>query len=66
MWAIIVAGHIWTDQSGRAYWDHRSCMNLAAVVGGRCVQVAPPQPAPNDGGMGLYQQCVQVGACKPF
>jgi hypothetical protein len=67
MWAVIVAGHLYTDLTGRVYWDHATCVNLAAAVGGRCVQAAPPPPEPpSDGGWGLYQQCVQTGACKPF
>jgi hypothetical protein len=73
MWALIIAGHI-----SQTFNSHGECQNAASVTRGAlalsaggpkevtCIQLAPPSPASNDGGFGLYQQCVQVGACKPF
>jgi hypothetical protein len=59
MWAVIVAGHIWTAQNGQQFFNHRACTNHAAIVGGKCVEVSP-------GPQGSNQYCVQHGPGMPL
>jgi hypothetical protein len=65
MWALVVAGQILGVFNSQA-----DCLRAASLHHKRpeaCQPMAAaPLAPPNDGGWSQYQQCVQVGACKPF
>jgi len=66
MWAIIlVSGQLYVNQlTGQTYFNSQAaCVNTAAVVQGRCVQLPTQPPASLDPAM-RYLDCAAVRACR--